>query len=58
MDGHGRPPPQQQIINVSIGVYFLRKFPNSRSWIAMAAFIPSTIGAVLLIALPFSNRVS
>lgn len=48
----------QQIINVTVGCYMLRKFQNSRSWIAIGSFVPSIIGAVLLITLPFSNKAS
>jgi len=45
-----------QIINVTIGCLLLRRFPNSRSWIAIGFFLPSIVGAVLLITLPWHNR--
>jgi len=45
-----------QIISVTVGGLLLRRFPNSRSWIAIGAFVPSVIGAILLMTLPLNNR--
>jgi len=46
-----------QIIGVTTGMYMLRRFPNSRAYLAMFWFGPSVIGAVLLMTLPEHNRV-
>jgi len=45
-----------QIIGITTGGLLLRRFPNSRAWIAIGAFVPSIVGAILLITLSFHHR--
>ncbi|KAK4705731.1 MFS transporter, ACS family, allantoate permease, partial [Phenoliferia sp. Uapishka_3] len=45
-----------EIVTIASGIYLLGKFPNSRSILGMLYFIPNVLGAVLVIALPFSNK--
>jgi MFS family permease len=46
-----------QIIGVTTFCFLLRLFPNRRGYLACLAFIPSILGAVLLMTLPLHNRV-
>ncbi|KAK2608167.1 hypothetical protein N8I77_006794 [Diaporthe amygdali] len=45
-----------QIISTTLATLILRRFPNARGWIAIAFFVPSVLAVVLLMSLPWSNR--
>ncbi|KAG8747216.1 hypothetical protein FRC10_001832 [Ceratobasidium sp. 414] len=45
------------IISITSATMFLRRFPNARSWIAIGYFLPPILGAILLITIPWHNRV-
>lgn len=40
-----------QICGITLGCFLLRKFPNSRAYLAMIFFLPSLIAAILLMTL-------
>ncbi|KAH7096651.1 MFS general substrate transporter [Auriculariales sp. MPI-PUGE-AT-0066] len=40
-----------QICGITLGCWLLRKFPNSRAWLAMIFFVPSLLAAILEITL-------
>ncbi|PVF93086.1 MFS general substrate transporter [Serendipita vermifera] len=40
------------VIVITTGMYMLRKFPNSRTWISLVSYIPAITAVILLIALP------
>ncbi|KUI53337.1 hypothetical protein VP1G_00812 [Cytospora mali] len=44
-----------QIVSISLSTLILRRFPNSRFWIAVLCFIPSVLAVCLFMALPWSN---
>ncbi|KZV92689.1 MFS general substrate transporter [Exidia glandulosa HHB12029] len=46
-----------QIFGITLGCYMLRRMPNSRAYLAILFFMPSVLAAILLMTLPFSNRV-
>ncbi|KAF8343124.1 MFS general substrate transporter [Cantharellus anzutake] len=45
-----------QIVGITVGGLFLRRFPNSRAWIGMGAFVAPMVGAILLVTLPLHNK--
>ncbi|CAE7157781.1 unnamed protein product [Rhizoctonia solani] len=45
------------IISITLSTLILRRYPNARSWIAIAFFLPSILAVILLMTLPWSNRV-
>ncbi|KAG9082211.1 hypothetical protein FS749_007035 [Ceratobasidium sp. UAMH 11750] len=45
------------IISITSATLILRRYPNARAWIAVGFFLPSILGAVLLITIPWHNRV-
>ncbi|TDL18719.1 MFS general substrate transporter [Rickenella mellea] len=45
------------IIGVTLACYLLRRFPNSRAWINITFWIPSIVGALVQICLPFKHKV-
>ena len=45
------------IISVTTSTLILRRYPNARAWIAVGFFLPSILGAILLITIPWGNRV-
>ncbi|KAF8609182.1 MFS general substrate transporter [Ceratobasidium sp. AG-I] len=45
------------IISITTATLILRRYPNSRSIIAVVFFFPSILGAILLMTLPWSNHV-
>ncbi|KAH8113932.1 MFS general substrate transporter [Phellopilus nigrolimitatus] len=47
-----------QIIGITTACYALRHFPNSRSWIAVLAWVPSITGCLLEICVPFENKIA
>lgn len=46
-----------QIMGITLGCYMLRRMPNTRAYLAILWFMPSVLAAILLMTLPFSNRV-
>ncbi|KAH8773718.1 MFS general substrate transporter [Diaporthe sp. PMI_573] len=46
-----------QIVSITLATLILGRFPNARSWIAIGFFVPSVIAVVLLMSLPWGNRV-
>ncbi|KAG8872181.1 hypothetical protein FRB98_000226 [Tulasnella sp. 332] len=44
------------IFSISLGGLALRRFPNTRCWLAMIGFIPGIIACFFLLFLPMSNR--
>jgi len=46
-----------QVMGITLGCYMLRRMPNSRAWLAILFFMPSILAVILLMALPFSNRI-
>ncbi|KUI67325.1 putative transporter PB1C11.03 [Cytospora mali] len=44
-----------QIVSITLSTIILRRFPNSRCWIAALFFIPSVLAVCLFMALPWSN---
>ncbi|EJD36466.1 MFS general substrate transporter [Auricularia subglabra TFB-10046 SS5] len=46
-----------QIMGITLGCYMLRKMPNSRAYLAILFFMPSVLSAILLMTLPFHNKV-
>ncbi|KAL2285976.1 hypothetical protein FJTKL_07230 [Diaporthe vaccinii] len=46
-----------QIVSTTLATIILRRFPNTRCWIAIAFFVPSVLAVVLLMSLPWGNRV-
>ncbi|CAE6506910.1 unnamed protein product [Rhizoctonia solani] len=45
------------IISITLSTLILRRYPNARCWIAIGFFIPSVLAAILLITLPWHNRI-
>ncbi|KAK7928941.1 MFS general substrate transporter [Apiospora marii] len=45
------------IISITLSTMMLRRFPNSRCYIAALFFAPSVLAVVLLMTLPWGNRV-
>lgn len=44
------------IFAITLGGVALRRWPNSRSWLAIIGFVPGTIACICLLALPMSNK--
>ncbi|KAM0748114.1 MFS general substrate transporter [Meredithblackwellia eburnea MCA 4105] len=45
-----------EIVTIGSGIILLGKFPNSRAIIGACYFIPNVLGAILVIALPWSDK--
>ncbi|KAF8680063.1 MFS general substrate transporter [Rhizoctonia solani] len=45
------------IISITLSTLILRRYPNARCWIAVAFFVPSVLAVILLITLPWHNRI-
>ncbi|KAI1073953.1 MFS general substrate transporter [Whalleya microplaca] len=45
------------IIGMTLSTIILRRYPNARCWIAIGFFMPSVLAAILLMTLPWSDRV-
>lgn len=45
------------IISITTSTLLLRRYPNARAWIAIAFLVPSILGAILLMTIPWHNRV-
>jgi len=46
-----------QIIGVTLICFLLRCFPNSRSWLSMLAVVPSIVGSICQITIPWHNKI-
>ncbi|QRV76049.1 major facilitator superfamily transporter [Ceratobasidium sp. AG-Ba] len=45
------------IISITTSTILLRRYPNARAWIAIGFLFPSILGAILLMTIPWGNRV-
>ncbi|QRV90865.1 major facilitator superfamily transporter [Ceratobasidium sp. AG-Ba] len=45
------------IISITASTMLLRRYPNARAWIAIGFLFPSILGAILLMTIPWGNRV-
>ncbi|KAI0137045.1 MFS general substrate transporter [Xylariales sp. AK1849] len=45
------------IISITLSTIILRRFPDARCWIAVGFFVPSVLSVLLLMCLPWTNRI-